>query len=127
MVGKILVVSKIGIEVVDSHAHFMTYATVKEFLEQAFGYVDLDYNKYVRIDPRYYRPTEVDLLLSYPARAKKELKWTPKVKFCDLVQIMVDADLELLGLKSPGKGKKIVEAMFDGWHRWDGQVVSMGK
>ena len=101
--------------------------TVKEFLEQAFGYVDLDYTKYVRIDPRYYRPTEVDLLLSDPAKARKELNWIPKVKFCDLVQIMVDADLELLGLKSPGKGKKVVDTMFDGWHRWDGQVVSMGK
>ena len=101
--------------------------SVKEFLEQAFGYVDLDYRKYVRIDPRYYRPTEVDLLLSDPVKAKKELKWSPKVKFCDLVHIMVDADLELLGLKNPGKGRKVVETKFDGWHQWDGQVVSMGK
>jgi len=101
--------------------------TVKEFLEAAFGYVNLDYNDYVRIDPRYFRPTEVDLLLSDPSKAKKDLKWTPKVRFADLVHIMMDADLELLGLDCPGKGRKVVDTKFDGWHRWDGQVVSMGK
>jgi len=101
--------------------------SVREFLEEAFGYVDLDYKKYVRIDPRYFRPTEVDLLLSDPSKAKKELNWTSKVKFRDLVRIMMDADLELLELESPGKGRKVVENKFSGWHRWDHQVVSMGK
>jgi GDPmannose 4,6-dehydratase len=101
--------------------------SVREFLEEAFGYVDLDYNKYVRIDQRYFRPTEVDLLLSDPSKAKRELNWTPKVKFRDLVRIMMDADLELLGLESPGKGREVIETKFNGWHRWDRQVVSMGK
>lgn len=101
--------------------------SVRDFLIEAFSYVGLDYEKYVRIDPRYFRPTEVDLLLSDPKKAKDELKWTPKVKFHELVQIMLDADLELIGLKSPGKGKEIVETKFNGWHRWEFQVVSMGK
>ena len=101
--------------------------SVREFLEEAFGYVGMDYEKYVRIDPRYFRPTEVDLLLSDPKKANEELKWKPKVKFHELVQIMVDADLELIGLESPGKGKEIVESRFNGWHRWEFQVPSMGK
>jgi len=101
--------------------------SVREFLIEAFGYVGLDYEKYVRIDPRYFRPTEVDLLLSDPKKAKNELKWAPKIKFHELVQIMVDADLELLGLESPGNGKKIVENKFSGWHRWEDQVTSMEK
>ncbi len=67
--------------------------TVKEFVEEAFSCVDLDWKKYVRIDPHYYRPTEVDLLVGDPTKAKKILGWTPKVKFKDLVRIMVDADL----------------------------------
>jgi len=104
-----------------------TTHSVREFLEEAFGYVNLDYNKYVRIDPKYFRPTEVDLLLSDPSKAKKELKWSSKVKFSELVRIMMDADLELLGLDSPGEGRKVVDTKFNGWHRWDGQVISMGK
>jgi len=101
--------------------------SVREFLEEAFGYVDLDYNKYVRIDPRYFRPTEVDILLSDPSKANKELKWKTKVNFRDLVRIMIDADLELMGLESKGEGREVVENKFGDWHRWDGQVVSMGK
>jgi len=101
--------------------------SVREFLEEAFGYVDLDYDKYVRIDPRYFRPTEVDILLSDPSKAKKELKWKTKVNFRDLVRIMIDADLELIGLESKGEGKEVVENKFGDWHCWDNQVVSMGK
>ena len=101
--------------------------SVRDFLIEAFSYVGLDYEKYVRIDPRYFRPTEVDLLLSDPKKAKNELKWAPKVKFHELVQIMMDADLELIDQKSPGKGKEIIETKFNGWHRWEFQVVSMGK
>lgn len=101
--------------------------SVRDFLVEAFGYVGLDYEKYVRIDPRYFRPTEVDLLHADPKKAKEELNWTPKIMFHELVQIMVDADLELMGLKSPGNGKEIVENKFNGWHRWENQVISMGK
>lgn len=101
--------------------------SVREFLEEAFSYADMNYEEYVRIDERYFRPTEVDLLLSDPSKAKKYLGWEPKVKFNELVRIMIDADFELMGLDCPGEGKKIVEEHFGDWHRWDGQVISMGK
>ena len=99
--------------------------TVREFLDEAFGYAGLDWHKYVEIDPHYFRPTEVDYLLADPSRTNKELGWTPKVKFHELVRIMVDADMEYLGLPNPGEGKKIMEERFNGWHRWEHQVVSM--
>jgi len=101
--------------------------SVREFLDEAFGYVGLKWKDYVLIDERYFRPTEVDLLLSDPSKAIRQLDWKPKVKFHELVRIMVDADLELIGLDCPGEGQKIVEDRFGGWHRWDQQVVSMGK
>lgn len=69
--------------------------SVREFLEAAFGYAGLDWQKYVEIDPRYFRPTEVDHLLGDPTKAQKQLRWQPKVKFMDLVRMMVDHDLEL--------------------------------
>jgi GDPmannose 4,6-dehydratase len=99
--------------------------SVREFLEEAFSYVDLDYNEYVRIDPRYFRPTEVDFLLSDPSKAQKDLGWSPKVHFHELVRIMVDADMELVGLTPPGNGLKILKEKFTGWHRWEHQVISM--
>jgi GDPmannose 4,6-dehydratase len=99
--------------------------TVREFLEESFGYAGLDWNKYVRIDPRYYRPTEVDYLLADTTRAQKNLNWHPRVCFRELVRIMVDADMEKIGLTSPGDGKRILENYFDGWHRWQDQVISM--
>jgi GDPmannose 4,6-dehydratase len=99
--------------------------TVREFLDEAFGYVGLDWHKYVEIDPRYFRPTEVDYLLADPSKANHVLGWTPKVKFHELVRIMVDADLELIDLPNPGEGKKIMDERFNGWHRWEHQVVSM--
>lgn len=67
--------------------------TVKEFVERAFDHVGLDWNKYVEIDQRYFRPAEVDLLIGDPAKAKKVLKWEPKVTFEGLVDMMVDADM----------------------------------
>lgn len=69
--------------------------SVREFLELAFSCVDLDYRKYVEIDPRYFRPTEVDLLLGDASNAKRKLGWEPKVSFEQLVQMMVDEDVEL--------------------------------
>ncbi|HUV16270.1 MAG TPA: GDP-mannose 4,6-dehydratase [Pelolinea sp.] len=101
--------------------------SVREFLEEAFGYAGMNCEDYVRIDERYFRPTEVDLLLSNPSKAKEQLNWQPKVKFKDLVRIMVDADLELMGLDCPGEGRRVIEERFGGWHRWDQQVISMGK
>jgi len=67
--------------------------SVRDLLDEAFGYVDLDWHKYVEIDARYYRPTEVDLLLGDASKARKVLGWQPRVKFRDLVRMMVDADL----------------------------------
>jgi len=69
--------------------------SVKEFCEETFAYLDLDFEKYVDYDKRYERPAEVDLLIGDPAKAKKQLNWEPKVKFKELVQIMVDSDLKL--------------------------------
>jgi GDPmannose 4,6-dehydratase len=74
--------------------------TVKEFVEVAFAHAGLDWQKYVKYDARYERPAEVDLLIGDPAKAKKQLGWEPKVRFKELVQIMVDADVEML----EGKG-----------------------
>jgi GDPmannose 4,6-dehydratase len=69
---------------------------VREFLELAFGHVGLDYKKYVEIDPKFYRPAEVEQLIGNPAKAHKKLNWTPKTKFADLVNLMVEADVKLL-------------------------------
>lgn len=79
--------------------------SVREFLEEAFGYVNLDWQDYVEIDPRYFRPAEVELLLGDPSKAKTVLNWQPRVTFKELVQIMVDADLEKVGI-TPKKEKR---------------------
>jgi GDPmannose 4,6-dehydratase len=71
--------------------------SVREFVEKAFGLLDLDYRRYVEHDPRYERPAEVDLLLGDPAKAKKALGWQPKVGFDELVKMMIAADLDLAG------------------------------
>jgi GDPmannose 4,6-dehydratase len=68
--------------------------SVREFLEEAFSYQGLDWNEHVVVDPRYFRPAEVDVLLGDPSKAKAALGWTPKVGFQQLVRLMVDADLE---------------------------------
>jgi GDPmannose 4,6-dehydratase len=70
-----------------------TYS-VREFLEEAFSHVGLNWQDYVKVDPKYFRPAEVDLLLGDPTKAKKVLGWTPRVTFKELVRMMVDADLE---------------------------------
>jgi len=69
--------------------------SVREFLEEVFGYLDLDWEKYVEVDPRYLRPSEVDCLLGDASKAKKVLGWEPKVTFKELAQIMTDADMEI--------------------------------
>ncbi|WP_297277096.1 GDP-mannose 4,6-dehydratase [uncultured Brachyspira sp.] len=72
--------------------------SVREFLDEAFGLVGLDWKKYVEIDPRYYRPAEVDILLGDPTKAKEKLGWQPKTTFKELVKIMLDYDLKSVGL-----------------------------
>jgi GDPmannose 4,6-dehydratase len=69
--------------------------SVREFIERAFGYLDLDWQEYVEIDPRYFRPAEVDLLLGDASKARRELSWEPKITFDQLVKLMVDHDLGL--------------------------------
>ncbi|HPO59856.1 MAG TPA: hypothetical protein PLV53_13510, partial [Anaerolineaceae bacterium] len=66
-----------------------------------------------------------DYLQANATKANQQLGWKPRICFRELVRIMVDADLELAGLKSPGEGKRILKEQFDGWHRWEQQVVSM--
>ncbi len=100
--------------------------SVREFLDEAFGYVNLDWNDYVRIDPRYFRPTEVDFLQSDPTQARESVRlgaarstlrtwsalwWTPTWSWS--------------GLESPGEGRKIIDRHHGAWHRWEDQVISM--
>ena len=99
--------------------------SVRDFLDEAFGYVNLDWHDVVRIDRRYFRPTEVDYLLADASRARKVLGWEPRIRFRDLVRIMVDADLELADLQPPGEGRQALEANYGKWHRWEEQVTSM--
>jgi GDPmannose 4,6-dehydratase len=73
---------------------------VREFCEIAFGHVDLDYTEYVIQDERFYRPAEVDLLVSDPSKARSVLGWEPAVSFKELVTMMVDSDMKRLSPKS---------------------------
>ena len=75
--------------------------TVREFVEAAFGHANLDWKEFVKHDPRYERPAEVDVLLGDASKAKKIVGWEPKVRFHELVRIMVDADMDLLSRKTP--------------------------
>ncbi len=69
--------------------------SVREFLQEAFSHVDLDWHNHVAIDPKYYRPAEVDLLVGDASKAKRKLDWEAKTKFKDLVRLMVDVDIEM--------------------------------
>jgi len=90
--------------------------SVKEFLDQAFAYVDLNIDNYVKIDPVHFRPTEVEVLIANKEKAQKKLGWTPKIKFDDLVKIMVDADMRAAGLEVIGEGDEILRKKFP--HRY---------
>ena len=79
--------------------------SIREFLDVAFGHLGLDWNQYVEIDPRYYRPAEVELLIGDASKAKKQLGWEPKTRFADLVRLMVDADIKLLSDHREGRIK----------------------
>jgi GDPmannose 4,6-dehydratase len=82
--------------------------TVREFVEAAFGHAGLDWQEHVKYDERYERPAEVDLLIGDPAKAKARLGWEPKVRFGELVKLMVEADLAVL------EGRRVQEYL-DGW------------
>jgi len=99
--------------------------TIREFVAEAFAYAGMDWQEYVEIDPRYFRPTEVDYLLADPSKAREKLGWEPKITWKELARIMVDADLEAVGLEPIGEGLKILEEHFDDWHRWDTGVTAV--
>jgi GDPmannose 4,6-dehydratase len=86
--------------------------SIKEFLDIAFNYVNLNWNDYVSFDARYLRPAEVDLLIGDPAKAKQNLGWEPSVTFEELVQLMIDADLAALGIPSP-RGAAVEPLVYD--------------
>jgi len=77
--------------------------SVREFLDEAFGYVGLDWHDYVEIDKRYLRPLEVNHLVGDASKARRELGWEPEIRFPELVRLMVDADREMLDLELAGK------------------------
>lgn len=81
--------------------------SVREFAKKVFTKLDLDYNKYVAVDPRYFRPTEVDILLGDSSKAKKALGWKPKVTFDALIDMMIATDMELAK-----KEKTLLDAGF---------------
>lgn len=94
--------------------------SVREFVEEAFDYAGLDWKEHVKIDPKYFRPTEVDALRADPSKAKKDLGWAPKVTFSDLVKIMVDADMKEIGIECKGEGDRILQAKYpDRWWKKD--------
>ena len=90
--------------------------SVREFVECAFGYVGLDWNQHVEQDSRYFRPNEVNELCADSSKSQKALNWSPKIRFEQIVKIMVDADLESIGLPAIGDGRKIVLDNFGAWH-----------
>jgi GDPmannose 4,6-dehydratase len=90
--------------------------SVREFLESAFSYAGLDWQDHVRIDPRYFRPSEVDELIADSRKARAEMGWDPKVGFDDLVKVMVDADMRSLGVEPVGEGDRMIRKRFP--ERW---------
>jgi GDPmannose 4,6-dehydratase len=96
--------------------------SVREFVEEAFSYAGLDWKKHVKISDRYLRPLEVQRLVANTSKAQRELQWRPRIRFADLVAIMVDADMEAQGLRAPGKGKIILQEKLGNWHQWHNSV-----
>ncbi len=81
--------------------------SIREFLDVAFDHAGLEWNKYVEIDPRYYRPAEVELLIGDYSKAKRQLGWVPKTNFVELVKLMVDADIKLLKDYREGRARVV--------------------
>lgn len=99
--------------------------SVHEFVEEAFSYVGLDWERHVEVDSRYLRPTEVDCLIADCAKAKKALCWEPRITFREVVRIMIDADMEAAGLEPIGEGNKILHNKFRPWHQWATAISGM--
>jgi GDPmannose 4,6-dehydratase len=96
--------------------------TVKQFVQEAFAYAGLDWEAFVEVDPRYFRPAEVHHLRADASKAKRQLGWSPKVSFKTLVRIMLDADLEALGVPCPGDGKRFIHDHLLHWEQWSKPV-----
>lgn len=86
--------------------------SVKEYVQEAFSYAGLDYERYIRKDEKYFRPTETEDLAANSSKIKKVLGWEPKIHFKELVKIMVDADMRKIGLKPIGEGDEILNKKF---------------
>lgn len=86
--------------------------SVREFLDKALEYVDLNIDNVVKTDPKYFRPTEVNVLAADCTKARKAFNWKPKIKFDDLVKIMIDADFRKIGLEPLGEGDEIISKKF---------------
>lgn len=97
--------------------------SVREFVEEAFGYAGLDWQKHVKMSERYLRPLEADVLVADPRKARTKLGWESRIGFHDLVAIMVDADVEAVGLTPRGRGKAILEEKIGHWNRWHNSVT----
>lgn len=93
--------------------------SVQEYVDAAFDYAGLDVNEHVKIDPKYFRPTEVEALLADPSRAEKKFSWKAKIRFQELMKIMVDADLRSAGLEPVGEGDEVIRNIFP--QRWWGR------
>jgi GDPmannose 4,6-dehydratase len=89
--------------------------SVSEFVEKVFKKLDMDYHEYVEIDQRYFRPTEVDVLLGDSSKARKNLGWEPKVSFDALIDMMVEADMELAAREKTLRDAGY-ECIFQGRH-----------
>ena len=92
--------------------------SVQDFVNEAFTYSEIDPQDHIMVDPKYFRPTEVEVLISDPKKAAKQLGWEPKITFKELVRIMVDADMQVAGLEPIGDGKRILDRKFP--NRWWG-------
>ncbi len=90
--------------------------SVQEYVDAAFDYAGLDVNEHVKIDPKYFRPTEVEALQADPSRAERKLSWKAKIRFKELMKIMVDADMRAAGLEPVGEGDEILRKEFP--NRW---------
>jgi GDPmannose 4,6-dehydratase len=101
--------------------------SVKEFVKTAFEYAGLDYKDFVKLDKRYLRPIEVDELKADPSKAANILGWKPEIYLDGLISIMVDADMESIGMAPIGKGKKLIESNDMDWHKWGGAGEALSK
>ena len=94
--------------------------SVCEFIEKAFEYAGLDFEKYVSFDPKFFRPAEVDDLIADTKKAEKVLGWKPKIGFEELMKIMVDSDMRAVGLEPIGEGDTILSRVYpDRWWNTD--------